>query len=188
MKVVVLSGSTIGSKTRTAMNHVLKTIGEKYSEVDATLLDLADYSVVFSDGRDYREYKGDTKYVAETLMDADAIILGTPIFQASLPGSLKNVFDLLPQDGLRDKVVSILVTAGSTRHYLIADTQIKPILSYMKAHVVQTFTFMDERDFFRKEIVNEDALFRIERLVEDTVTITRTYEEIRVEKEAAYDF
>ena len=47
---------------------------------------------------------------------------------------------------------------------------------------------MDERDFFRKEIVNEDALFRIERLVEDTVTITRTYEEIRVEKEAAYDF
>lgn len=188
MKIVVLSGSTIGSKTRTAMNQVMKTIEEENPEAEATLIDLADYDLVFSDGRDYREYKGDTQYVAETIMDADALIVGTPIFQASIPGALKNVFDLLPQDGLRDKVASILVTAGSTRHYLIAETQLKPILAYMKAQIVQSYTFLDERDFFRKEIVNDDAFFRIERLVEDTIVLVQTYKEIKEAKEAEYDF
>lgn len=188
MKIVVLSGSTIGSKTRTAMNQVMKTIEEANPEAEGTLIDLADYDLVFSDGRDYREYKGDTQYVAETIMAADALIVGTPIFQASIPGALKNVFDLLPQDGLRDKVASILVTAGSTRHYLIAETQLKPILAYMKAQIVQSYTFLDERDFFRKEIVNDDAFFRIERLVEDTIVLTQTYKEIKEAKEAEYDF
>lgn len=188
MKITLLSGSTIGSKTRTAMNYVKKSIQQNYPGEEVTLLDLADYDLVFSDGRDFREYKGDTKIVTETMMASDVIIIGTPIFQASIPGSLKNVFDLLPQDGLRDKVVSILVTAGSAKHYLIAETQLKPIVSYMKAQIVQTYIFMEERDFYRKEIVNEDALFRIERLIEDTMVLVETYKKAKAAKEEQYGF
>lgn len=188
MKITLLSGSTIGSKTRTAMNYIRDSIELNYPNEEVTLLDLADYDLAFSDGRDFREYKGDTKIVTETMMASDVIIIGTPIFQASIPGSLKNVFDLLPQDGLRDKVASILVTAGSTRHYLIAETQLKPILSYMKAQIVQTYTFMEERDFYRKEIVNEDALFRIERLIEDTMILVETYKKAKKAKEEQYGF
>ena len=121
-------------------------------------------------------------------MEADAIIIGTPIFQASIPATLKNIFDLLPVNAFRDKVVSMLVTAGSPKHYLIAEQQLKPILAYMKAQIVQTYVFIEEKDFHRKEIVNDDVLFRIERLVEDTVVLTETYTKIREEKEAEYDF
>lgn len=121
-------------------------------------------------------------------MEADAIIIGTPIFQASIPATLKNIFDLLPVNAFRDKVVSMLVIAGSPKHYLIAEQQLKPILSYMKAQIVQTHVFIEERDFLRKEIVNDDVLFRIERLVEDTIILTETYTKIREEKEAIYDF
>ncbi|RKJ49903.1 FMN reductase, partial [Butyricicoccus sp. 1XD8-22] len=39
-----------------------------------------------------------------------------------------------------------------------------------------------------KEIVNDDILFRIDRLVEDTVLLTETYTKLREEKEAKYDF
>lgn len=188
MSIVLLSGSTMGSKTRTAMNAIYDLIKKEYEEETVTLIDLAEYELVFSDGRNYLEYTGDTKFVTETLMEADAIFIGTPIFQASIPGSLKNVFDLLPQNGLRDKTVSILVTAGSAKHYLIAETQLKPILAYMKAQIVQTFVFMEERDFHRKEIVNEDALFRIERLVEDTFVLRDTYQTVKKEKDDAYGF
>ncbi|MEG0288134.1 MAG: NAD(P)H-dependent oxidoreductase [Carnobacterium sp.] len=59
-------------------------------------MDLAEYEMVFSDGRNYWEYDGDTKYIAETIMAADAIIIGTSTFQASIPATLKNIFDLLP--------------------------------------------------------------------------------------------
>lgn len=188
MKIVGLSGSRVGSKTRTAMNYTIKTITEKYPDAEVTVIDLAEYDVQFSDGRNYLEYEGDTGYVAKTIMEADAIIIGTPIFQASIPATLKNIFDLLPVNAFRDKVVSMIVTAGSAKHYLIAEQQLKPILSYMKSQIVQTYVFIEERDFIRKEIVNDDVFFRIDRLVEDTVVLTETYTKIREAKEAEYDF
>ncbi|WP_421383502.1 NADPH-dependent FMN reductase [Bacillus salacetis] len=188
MKVVGLSGSKVGSKTRTAMNYTVQSVKEKYPDAEVELLDLADYDIQFSDGRNYLEYEGDTGHVTKTLMEADAIIIGTPVFQASIPATLKNIFDLLPQNAFRDKVVSILVTAGSSKHYLIAEQQIKPILAYMKAQIVQTYVFIEEKDFHMKEITNDDVIFRIERLVEDTIMLTETFAEIREKKEAEYDF
>lgn len=188
MKIVGLSGSKIGSKTRTAMDCAFKTLKEEYPDAAATLIDLADYDVRFSDGRNYLEYEGDTKYVAQSLMEADAIIIGTPIFQASIPATLKNIFDLLPINAFRDKIVSMIVTAGSPKHYLIAEQQLKPILAYMKAQIVQTYVFIEEKDFFRKKIKNDDILNRIDRLVEDTIILTKTYTAIREQKEKEYGF
>ncbi|MFP3360314.1 NAD(P)H-dependent oxidoreductase, partial [Planococcus sp. SIMBA_143] len=91
-----LSGSKVGSKTRTAMNYTITKLQEKYPEMETELLDLADYDIQFSDGRNYLDYEGDTGYVTKTIMEADAVIIGTPIFQASIPATLKNIFDLLP--------------------------------------------------------------------------------------------
>ncbi|MGP4072725.1 NADPH-dependent FMN reductase [Piscibacillus sp. B03] len=188
MKIVALSGSVVGSKTRTAMDYTVNTLKEKYPSHEVTLIDLADYDIQFSDGRNYLEYEGDTGFVTKTIMDADAIIIGTPIFQASIPATLKNIFDLLPVNAFRDKVVSMLATAGSAKHFLILENQLKPILGYMKAQIVQSYVFIEEEDFQRKEIVNHDVLFRIERLVDDTVVLTETYQRIRDEQDAKYDF
>ncbi|QDI91671.1 NAD(P)H-dependent oxidoreductase [Salicibibacter halophilus] len=188
MNIVALSGSNVGSKTRTAMDYTVNTLSEKYPDADVTLIDLADHDVQFSDGRNFLDYEGDTKYVAQTIMDADAIIFGTPIFQASIPATLKNIFDLLPQDGLRDKVASVLVTAGSLTHFLIVEQQLKPILSYMKAQIVQDYVFIEEKDFHRKEITNDNVLLRIDRLVEDTVGRTEQHINMRKAQEEAYGF
>lgn len=185
MKLIGLSGSQVGSKTRTAMNEIVKKVNEKYPDIETDIIDLAEYDMQFSDGRNYLDYEGDTGYVTKELMEADAIIIGMPIFQASLPGALKNVFDLLPVDAFRDKTVSMLITAGSAKHYLVADLQLKPILSYMKAQIVQTYVFIEEKDFHQKEIINTDVLDRLDRLAEDTVVLTQTFEQIR---ESQYDF
>ncbi|MDX8047322.1 NAD(P)H-dependent oxidoreductase [Gracilibacillus sp. S3-1-1] len=188
MKVVAIAGSIVGSKTKTAIQYAVDLLSNKYPELDVTLLDLAELDVQFSDGRNYLDYQGDTKKVTESIMEADALIIGTPIFQASIPGTLKNIFDLLPAAGLENKVASMIVTAGSQRHYLIPEQQLKPILGYMKAQVVQRYVFVEDVDFFQKEIKNDDVKFRIERLIEDTVTLTRTYQKVQAEKEAEYDF
>ena len=188
MKIVALSGSIVGSKTRTAMDYTVQSLAEKYPDHQVTLLDLADYEIPFSDGRNYLDYDGDAKYVTQTIMEADAIIFGTPIFQASIPATLKNIFDLLPVDALRDKVASMLVTAGSSKHYLIAEHHLKPILSYMNAQVVQSYVFIEEKDFDQKQIVNDDVFFRIDRLVEDTVVLAKAYQRIREEEDKKYDF
>lgn len=188
MKLVAISGSIVGSKTRIAVNYAVKKIREKYPKVEVEIVDLAQYDIQFSDGRNYLEYEGDTKLVVQTIMEADAIIVGTPVFQASIPGALKNIFDLLPEGAFLNKVISILVTAGSEKHYLIVEQQLKPILSYMKAQVVDTYVFIEEKDFYRKEIINDDVLLRIQRLIEDTIVLLETYTKIREEKEAEYGF
>lgn len=188
MNIVALSGSIVGSKTKTAMVKAVELFKQKYPEHEVQLLDLADYNMQFSDGRNYFEYDGDTKYVAETIMEADALVIGTPVFQASIPATLKNIFDLLPVNAFRDKVISIVVTAGTAKHYLMAEQQLKPILAYMKAHIVPTYVFIEEKDFMRKEIVNDDVLFRLERLVEDTVLTVEAFGAVRAKKDAEYDF
>lgn len=188
MKIVGISGSTVGTKTRTAMNYVETNLKEKYLEVEFELIDLAEYEMVFSDGRNYWEYEGDTKYVSEKIMAADALIIGTPTFQASIPASLKNVFDLLPVNAFRDKVVSMVGTAGTPKHFLMLEQQLKPILAYMKATIVPTYVFIEEKDFYRNEIINEDVIFRIERLVEDTIMFNDVFEEMRKKKDEEYGF
>ncbi|MBR7553066.1 NADPH-dependent FMN reductase [Allobacillus sp. GCM10007491] len=188
MKVVTLSGSIVGSKTRTAIDYTVQSLKEKYPKHTVTLVDLADYDIHFSDGRNYLDYEGDTKYVTQTIMNADAIIFGTPIFQASIPATLKNIFDLLPVDALRDKVVSMLATAGSSKHFLTPEHHLKPILGYMKAQVVQSYVFIEEKDFDQKKIINDDVYFRIDRLVEDTVILADTYQKIKEEDDKKYDF
>ncbi|NIK10992.1 NADPH-dependent FMN reductase [Alkalibacillus almallahensis] len=188
MKVVALSGSIVGSKTRTAMDYTMASIEKQYSEIETTLIDLKDYDIQFSDGRHYLDYPSDTKYVTQTIMEADAIIIGTPIFQASIPATLKNIFDLLPVDAFRDKVVGMLATAGSAKHYLILEQQLKSILGYMKAQIVQSYVFIEEIDFDQKQIVNDDVLARIDRLVEDTIILSETYQQIKQSKEDQYDF
>lgn len=188
MKIVILSGSKVGKTTRAAADYARAAVQNYDAQIETQLIDLADHDLQFADGRNHLDYGGDTAAVVQSLLEADAIVIGTPIFQASIPGALKNVFDLLPVDAFRDKVVSMIVTAGSARHYLTAEHQLRPILSYMKAQVVQSYVFIESSDVFRGEIVNDDVTLRLERLVEDTVVLTKTYAQIRAEREAQYAF
>ena len=100
----------------------------------------------------------------------------------SIPATLKNIFDLLPVSCFSYKVVSLFVTAGTSKHYLIAEQQLKPILSYMKAQIVQTYVFIEEKDFLKKEIVNDDVIVRLERLIEDTVILLKRMQKFEKKK------
>src|SRR5699024_966685 len=117
MKIVILSGSNVGNKTRTAMEYIEKAVIDKYPDKEVTALDLADDDLQFSEGRPQHDYDGSAKYVTESIMDAASIIIGSPMFQASIPATLKISFDLLPGNAFMDKVVSMFVTAGSAKHY-----------------------------------------------------------------------
>lgn len=188
MKISLLSGSIVGSKTSTALRTLLPALQQQFAGDTVQLIDLKDYNIQFSDGRNYLEYEGDTLHVVSELMDSDVIVIGTPVFQASLPATLKNIFDLLPQNALLGKVSAIVVTAGSAKHYLVAEQQLKPILSYMKAQIVQTYVFIEEQDFDGKKIINDDVLLRLDRLAADLKIQTDTFKASILRQEASYGF
>jgi FMN reductase len=61
--------------------------------------------------------------------DADAIVVGTPVYKASFSGVLKAFLDLLPQDGLAGKLVLPVATGGSQSHMLALDYALRPVLA-----------------------------------------------------------
>jgi len=61
--------------------------------------------------------------------EADAIVVGTPVYKASFSGVLKVFLDLLPQDGLAGKLVLPLATGGSQSHMLALDYALRPVLA-----------------------------------------------------------
>lgn len=188
MKLVLLSGSRIGSKTRIAVNEAMHLISQDYPELEIQLVDLAEKDIPFADGHHFLELTGDAGQVTRAIMGADALLIGSPIFQASIPASLKNIFDLLPQNALRDKVVGLIITAGSPKHYLIAEYQLKPILAYMKAMVVPSYVFIEESDFHQGQITNQAIHYRLQNLIKDMLLYTQSLAVEKQKEEDAYDF
>lgn len=184
MKLLGLSGSTVGRTTRKAMDAMMEAIRDEDPSIELQLIDLAELDLKFTDGRHISEYKDDAKTVTEAVMAADAIIIGTPIFQASIPAALKNIFDLLPDDAFHDTTVGILVTAGSAKHYLVADYQLRPILTYMKAQIAPGYVFIESKDMHHGKIVSDDVTWRIQQLAMNTVEMTKTLFEMRRKREA----
>lgn len=189
MKILVLSASSIGKRTKVATESVYESLKNQHSEEhDLKYMNLQNKEIMFSDGRNYLDYKGDTGKVTQAIMASDVIFIGTPIFQASIPASLKNIFDLLPQNALEFKTVSMVVTAGSEKHFLIPEIQLKPILGYMKANIVPNYVFLLDTEIIGEEIVSDDVHFRINTLIEDTLVLAEAYQEVWRKQEERYGF
>jgi len=70
------------------------------------------------------------------VLDADAIVVATPVYKASYTGILKAFLDLLPQDGLDGKLVLPLATGGSQSHMLVLDYALRPVLASLSARFI----------------------------------------------------
>jgi FMN reductase len=67
------------------------------------------------------------------VVEADAVVIASPVYKASYSGILKAYLDLLPQKGLSGKPVLPLVIGGTISHLLAIDYALKPVLSALGA-------------------------------------------------------
>ncbi|MFS8929734.1 NAD(P)H-dependent FMN reductase, sulfate starvation-induced protein [Cupriavidus taiwanensis] len=63
------------------------------------------------------------------VVQAQVVVLATPVYKAAYSGLLKAFLDLLPQTGLRDKIVLPIATGGSLAHALAIDYALRPVLA-----------------------------------------------------------
>lgn len=152
------------------MNQVLEEVKKNHPEVEVELLDLKQFNLDFCDGRDPSTYTGDTKIVMDKIASADFFLIGTPIFQASISGALKNLFDLLPVNTFRNKVMGFVATGGTYQHYLVIGSQLRPIASYFRAYVEPNHVYLHTDHFNRENnIVDEQVITRIQHLANGLV-------------------
>jgi len=80
------------------------------------------------------------------VQQAQVIVIGTPIYQASFSGSLKLLLDVIPERGLHHKIVLALATAGSDSHLLVPDYTLKPIFSAFGATHLLRSLYVNSRE------------------------------------------
>jgi FMN reductase len=81
------------------------------------------------------------------LGEADGIIASTPVYKAGPSGLFTSFFDVLDNDLLIGKPVVLAATAGTARHALVADDQMRPLFAYLRTMTVPTSLFAAPEDW-----------------------------------------
>jgi FMN reductase len=88
----------------------------------------------------------------DTLARADAVIVATPVYKAGMSGLFKSFFDLVDNDLLIAKPVILAATAGTARHAMVADEQMRPLFAFLRALPVPTSIFAAPEDLSAPEL------------------------------------
>nr|WP_225942043.1 NAD(P)H-dependent oxidoreductase [Sporosarcina limicola] len=160
-----VDGTIIGRKTGVVLETVLNYIKENGCGYQLERLNLADYTHQFVDGRPLDEYNDDMQKLVRKFNEADGYILATPIFQGSIPGVLKNAFDMLHPHTMRYKPISIIANGGTHQHHLVIENQLKPILDYFRCLVTPNYVYTHKNHFDRDNtIIDMDVHNRLREL------------------------
>ncbi|MCL6445604.1 MAG: NADPH-dependent FMN reductase [Alicyclobacillus sp.] len=89
--------------------------------------------------------------VNQVILDADAVVIGTPIYKASYTGVLKAYLDLLPVGALENKPVLPVAVGGTIAHLLALEYALKPVLSVLGATALEKSVFGLDTQFTRNE-------------------------------------
>ena len=159
-KILIITGSPSGSsKTAKLANLVGARLAR--SGIDNTLLDVRSLPA-----EDLLFAKFDSPAIQQALAQVEAargVVFATPVYKAAYSGLLKTFLDVLPQFGLRNKVVLPLATGGTVAHVLAIDYALRPVLSSLDPlHVVPGLFVLD-----KQLVVKEDGSLELDADLSD---------------------
>lgn len=150
--VVVISGG-LGSpsSTRVLSDDIVARLREslalKGDNLEATVVELRELAHPITDAMLTGFPTGELAKVIEKVAEADALVVVSPTFSASISGLVKSFFDILETGTLTGKPVLMAATGGTERHSLMIDFAMRPLLSYLGALPVRTGVFAATSDF-----------------------------------------
>lgn len=176
-----ISGSqSADSRTRAAVEAALEGADDG---VETDRLHLGDYELDTADGRTLSAYEGDTAAALGKIVDADAFVVGTPIYRASYSGALKNLLDMVPRGEWQGDVapfenaaVGLVATGATQSHYLAIDEELRPVFAFFGAHTVGSSVYADGDAFADGDVVDDAIQERLGRLGRATVELAEAIE------------
>jgi FMN reductase len=140
---LIVSGSPSSTSRTTAL---AKLVGQRLTQfnIDSSFLDVRTLPA-----EDLLHARFDAPQIAsavERVAAARGLVIATPVYKAAYSGLLKTFLDLLPQFGLREKVILPLVTGGSPAHVLTIDYALRPVLNSLDPlHIVPGLFVLDKQ-------------------------------------------
>ena len=170
IRLTAIVGSvTPPGRLRRAVSDAVARAGAD-ARVEGELIDLAEKRISFADGRPLDALGDDTASVVTSLASADAVVLATPVYRASMTGALKNLLDQVPVAALQGTPTAIVAMGGSDHHYLGAERHLRDVLAFFGAHVLPTAVYLSGRDFAAGE-PSERAERQLDALVTSAVAL-----------------
>jgi FMN reductase len=113
-----------------------------------------------------------TRAALETVQRAGAVLVASPVYRASFPGVLKNLFDLLPVEALRGKPVGLIVVGATSHHFLGVDRHVRDVLSWFGALALPVSVYLTSGDFAEGEL-GAGARTELEQLAAALLSLAR---------------
>jgi FMN reductase len=154
--VAVSAGVSDPSSSRMLAGRIigrsLALLRESGTQVSASIVELAPLAVEIARATVSGFPSEQLQTAIERVAAADAIVVSTPIYKAGISGLFKSFVDILENDLLVAKPVLLAATAGTSRHALVIDEQLRPLFGYMRALVLPTSVFAGPEDWAASEL------------------------------------
>lgn len=116
-----------------------------------------------------RELKGEARRIVDTVERADLLVVGTPVYRASMTGALKHLFDLVDHRAFPGKPVVLAATGGTLMHGLVTEHQLRPLFGFLNALTLPTTVYAVEPDFDGYTLASAKVRERVARAAEEAV-------------------
>jgi len=164
-KLVGIAGSfNRPSKTLALVRHVAELASARYGFTSKTY-DLHDVGPSLGSALWRKDLDDQAKRVVDDIVQADALIIGSPTYKGSYPGHFKHLIDLIEPHELRAKPIIITATGGGDRHALMVEHQLRPLFGFFMAHTMPTAVYASDRDFTDYEISSVPLSNRISDVI-----------------------
>lgn len=154
--VIVSAGTSQPSTTRMLADRIAAGSLEVLREMDVTAttgaVEVAPLAVDIARASVTGVPSAELQDAIEQIASADAVIASAPVYKAGISGLFKTFVDVLDNDLLIAKPVVLAATAGSSRHALVVDEQMRSLFAYMRALTMPTAVFAAPEDWGAAEL------------------------------------
>jgi FMN reductase len=149
--VVVTAGTSDPSSTRMLADQLAQRVtdlaGRRGNEVATRVVDLRELATEITTAMVSQLVGPKLQNAIAVLGEADGIVASTPVYAAGASGLFTSFFQVLDNDLLIAKPVVLAATAGTARHALVVDQQLRSLFAYLRTTVVPTSLFAAPEDW-----------------------------------------
>ncbi|MGO1874323.1 MAG: CE1759 family FMN reductase [Canibacter sp.] len=154
--VVVHAGTSESASTKLLADRLADSSAKQFAEdgidLKITVVSVKELSEEIATAMVSGIHGEQLQSATQALLQADGVIAATPIYKAEASGLFSSFFHVLDRDLMIAKPVLLAATAGSSRHSLVVDHQIRALFAYMRSLTAPTSVFAAPEDWNEKAL------------------------------------
>ena len=99
--------------------------------------------------------------IVEAIEQADALIVGSPVYKGAYSGLFKHIIDFIDPGALAGKPVVLSATGGGPRHALVVEHALRPLFAFFSAQSAATAIYAGQDEIADGRIVDPTVQARV---------------------------